>query len=108
MAHSRSLDAAPFFDEIGFLFGARLIESACADEMNDAVQLVDLKPGSVLAADIDDYSGTTREVHAMHQVVALGTTNISNGADQVCTRDRLCAAKNGGLLLCIPANPLER
>ena len=93
--HSRSLNAAPFFNEVGFLLCSRPVESARADEMNDTVQLIDLKPCAVCAADIDDDPGAAGEVHAMHQVVALRTTNISNGSDRVRARDGLCAAENG-------------
>ena len=63
--------------------------------MNDAVQFIDLKPRAMLAADIDDDPGTTGEVHAMHQIVALRATNVSNRTDGVRARDGLCAAKNG-------------
>ena len=87
MAHSRSLDTAPFLNQVSFFLGARPVESARADEMNDAVQFIHLKPGAVLAADIDDDPGTTREVHAMHQIVALRAANIPDRADRVRARD---------------------
>src|SRR5260370_1791 len=59
--------------DLVFLFLAREFQTTTANELEDLAQLVVIEPGAMTFAHIDDDTGTTRKVNAVHYTPALRT-----------------------------------
>ena len=79
---SRRLHPAAFVDEIRLLLFAGTIHSAITDEVDDAMKLAGIKPGPVCATHVNDDTGAAREVHAVHQVAAMRTAQVTDRAER--------------------------
>ena len=57
-------------------------EPAWKDEVDDAMKLAGIKPGPVCATHVNDDTGAAREVHAVHQVAAMRTAQVTDRAER--------------------------
>jgi len=85
--------------EFSDFIGTGFLHAASADELNDASQLVFIKPRAVRLADIDDHVRAVREVYPVHQVVALWAGQVADILLQLCIlSDRRRHSEDRGLL----------
>ena len=69
-----------------------MIEAAALNELNDALQFIEIKPGSVRAANVHHHAGTLREVHPVHHFTALRAAPIAHGFETSRRLNWVCAA----------------
>src|SRR5262249_3239745 len=69
---------ASLFFKLSLLFTPRRIESAGLNELDDAAQLITIKPDAVLLAQVYDYPGTTSKFSPIHQLLTFRTGNITD------------------------------
>ena len=67
-----------FLFQCRFLFSAGCIESARANELNNATEFIAVKPAAVAFADIYNHTRAASKVDAVHQLRTFGARRITN------------------------------
>jgi len=108
--HLGGFQLLAFAFEFFHFVGAGGVHAAGADEFHDAAEFIFVEPSAVRAADVHHHAGAVREHDAVHERVANGAWDVADIFFNIIhgRGPGSRSAEDGGLLLAISADFLER